>query len=137
MPEAGRPGETPCHRKRQSPPGGCVSPWCHKGHWPAQQSYSVLLAEPLVQRDPQAPSRSTGWVGPAAAPCQLLKQLGPAWQGWWESCLPAAVPLRCHRCLAVLLLVLGTRSHHISPALLLRVLLLRTLQLTTACKPPL
>lgn len=88
MPEVGKPGETPCHRERLSPPRGlwvtmvaqrpheehssasCNS-WCpRRGRGPAQQSHYVLLAE-LLARGRLASSFLEHSLGrdPQAAPC--------------------------------------------------------------------
>lgn len=58
------------------------------------------------------------------------------WSSWVLLHRSTARLLRCHCCLAVWLLALGTCSHHVPPALLVRVLLLRKLHLTTAYKAP-
>lgn len=67
MPEVGKPGNTPCHQERQSPPRGfgvtmvpqgpheeynsaSCSSWCPRREcWPTQQSHYMLLAEPLAR----------------------------------------------------------------------------------------
>lgn len=86
----GHPGETPCHWKRQSSPRGCGSPWCQNGPWPVQQSCCVLLVEPLVLRDPQAPSRSTGWVGPHSSPMPIAGGAGCCFTGAVPGCWAAS-----------------------------------------------
>lgn len=137
LPEVGRPGETLCHRERQSPPQPPVVGHCGARRATGQFSRGavwVWQSHWFKETRKHLPGARAGQES-AAAPCWVLEQ-----QGYWESCLPAAqaVPclLSCPCCQAVPLLALGTRSHHVPPALLVPVLLLRKLHLATACRAP-
>lgn len=95
----------------------------------------MFLAEPKIQRDPQGPSRSTGWAGAHSSPVLAAGAAGVVGKPPASSRSSARL-LGCPRCQAVPLLALGTRSHHLPPALLVPLLLLRKLHLATACRAP-